>query len=135
MPLNAYTVTGKSNLHNTAGHIDKIIHRSVSSNGVSVIGRPKNLIDRYKVMHKFRLVVKVQGSLSQGHMVDFMNTNGKRVSGGITDVNGEVIGLFDSPAKVTALIYDKAGGDSYNTLIRRDLQPVPYAVRGVDEPA
>ena len=86
-------------------------------------------------MHKFRLVVKVQGVLSQGHTVDFMDANGKRIGGGITDVNGEVLGLFDSPAKVTALIHDKVGGDSYNTMIRRDLQPVPYAVRGVDDPA
>lgn len=126
MPLSAYTVTGPV-APLTQSFAKRMVAKYVS--GGVIVFDETNLRNRYTLMKKFVLTVQVQDTPSQGHQVEFYNKAGNRVSGGISDVDGKVTGVFASTDPVTAIVKDKAGGDSYNSLIRTDLLPVPFDVR------
>ena len=126
MPLSAYTATGPVALL-TQSFAKRMVAKYAS--GGAVVFDETNLRNRYRLMRKFALTVQVQDTPSQGHRVEFYDKAGNLVSGGISDVDGKVMGVFASTDPVTAIVKDKDGGDSYNSMIRTGLIPVPFDVR------
>lgn len=128
MALSIYTATGiVSPSQITSGMPKPMVAKYVS--GGAMVFDETNWRSRYYLMKKFALTVQVQDVPSQGHQVDFYDARGQKVSGGVSDANGKVTGVFGSTEPVTAIIKDKVGGDDYNSMIRTGLVPVPFDVR------
>lgn len=127
MPLSIYTASGP------VAPVTQGVPRQYPA--AAVIGssgfvfNPNNLRHRYALMRRYTLTVQVQGVPSPGHRVRFIDGAGNMVSGGISNAQGLVTGIFVSSDPVTALIEDKPGGDSYNTMVRAGLIPVAFDSR------